>query len=120
MQVSGITFAFDPSKATGSRVQRESVTVQGEPLQLDGRYNVGTKNFLLDGKDGYGSFKEVCHAIDLPTEVVLLPPFNRNVHSEPFFWVGHVLLTCSSCKDWHTWMCLRHGVSLHTVLCSVR
>jgi hypothetical protein len=39
-------------------VLRDSVRVAGEPLELEGVYNVGTKDFLLDGKDGYGSFHE--------------------------------------------------------------
>lgn len=37
-QVSGLTFAFDSDKPSGSRVVRDSVRVAGEPLQLDTRY----------------------------------------------------------------------------------
>ena len=59
MQVAGITFAFDPSQAAGSRVLLDSVKVAGQPLDPEGAYTVGTKTFLLEGKDGYGSFREV-------------------------------------------------------------
>ena len=60
LQVSGITFAFNPQQPSGHRVLPDSVTVAGERLELQRTYVVGTKHFLLEGKDGYGSFAEVC------------------------------------------------------------
>ena len=50
-QVSGITFAFDPSAPAGSRVSE--VMVGGAPLDLDKVYTVATNDYMLSGGDGY-------------------------------------------------------------------
>jgi hypothetical protein len=73
-QVSGVSFAFDPRRPPGSRVDADSVRVQGQPLELDREYvvseaaaaalcsedvstgvvpQVGTRQFIAEGKDGY-------------------------------------------------------------------
>lgn len=59
MQVSKLTFTFDASRPAGRRVLLDSVTVQGEPLRREALYRVGTKAYLLQGKDGYGCFADV-------------------------------------------------------------
>lgn len=56
LQVSGMRFAFDPSKPAGERVTE--VTVGGEPLDLDRVYTVATNDFLAAGGDGYTMFQE--------------------------------------------------------------
>jgi hypothetical protein len=55
LQVSGIRFAFDPSKEPGSRVLHKSVTVGSERAPLDPAktYTLATKAYLAEGKDGY-------------------------------------------------------------------
>lgn len=61
LQVSGIKFKFNPnSKIRQQRVYTESVRVldiDGEwnKLEMDGIYQVATKTYLFDGKDGYES-----------------------------------------------------------------
>ena len=50
-QVSGITFAFDPSADPGSRVSE--VMADGAPLDLDKLYKVATNDYMLGGGDGY-------------------------------------------------------------------
>ena len=45
-QVSGISFAFDPSKPPGSRVDCEYVKVGGEYLDPEKHYRVVTKSYL--------------------------------------------------------------------------
>ena len=35
LQVSGISFAYDPSKPGGSRIDPDSIKIEGEPLELD-------------------------------------------------------------------------------------
>ena len=52
-QVSGISFAFDPSKPPGSRVDPEYVKVGDEYLDLHHHYRLVTKAYLALGKDGY-------------------------------------------------------------------
>ncbi len=53
-QVSGLTFAFDPSAPAGSRVSE--VMVDGQPLDLDKVYKVATNDYMLSGGDGYTAF----------------------------------------------------------------
>lgn len=50
-QVSGMTFAFDPSAPAGSRVSE--VKVDGKPLEPDTLYKLATNDYALDGGDGY-------------------------------------------------------------------
>jgi len=52
-QVSGITFAFDPSEPPGQRVKSDYVKVGDEYLDKNQRYKLVTKAYLASGKDGY-------------------------------------------------------------------
>ncbi|BCB05046.1 bifunctional metallophosphatase/5'-nucleotidase [Bacillus sp. KH172YL63] len=56
LQVSGITFCFDPAKDPGSRVT--DVLIGGKPLDPDQSYRVATNGFLANGGDGYAVFRE--------------------------------------------------------------
>jgi len=51
LQVSGLTFSFDPSKPTGSRVG--SIAVGGRPIADDQAYTVAMVSSLADGALGY-------------------------------------------------------------------
>lgn len=51
LQVSGLTFAFDPDAPVGERVQ--DVTVGGEPLDPGASYELATNSFMAEGGDGY-------------------------------------------------------------------
>ncbi|OTF81598.1 5' nucleotidase-like protein [Euroglyphus maynei] len=57
-QVSGISFEFDPTKPSGSRVNINSIMIQGEPIDEDKLYKMVTKEFIVQGKDGYDVLKE--------------------------------------------------------------
>ena len=52
-QVSGMTFAFDPSAEAGSRVSE--VMVAGAPLEADKLYKVAVNDYILGGGDGYAA-----------------------------------------------------------------
>ncbi|OQO10168.1 hypothetical protein B0A48_04525 [Cryoendolithus antarcticus] len=52
-QVSGITFAFDPSKPEMQRCS--NITVKGEPLDLQKKYVLCTRDYMVRGKDGFTS-----------------------------------------------------------------
>mmetsp|Transcript_12246 Transcript_12246/g.22156 ORF Transcript_12246/g.22156 Transcript_12246/m.22156 type:complete len:559 (+) Transcript_12246:50-1726(+) len=52
-QVSGISFAFDPTKEPMNRIDPTSVYVREEPLDFNKDYTVITKDYLRQGKDGY-------------------------------------------------------------------
>lgn len=52
-QVSGLTFAYDPSRPPGQRVVE--VRVGGAPLELGRIYRVATNDYMLAGGDGYAA-----------------------------------------------------------------
>jgi len=62
--VSGITFAFDPKKPPGSRVDPEFVKVGDEYLDMEQRYKLVTKAYLGKGKDGYDSLAKAEVMVD--------------------------------------------------------
>ena len=51
LQVSGLSFVFDPARAPGQRVVR--VVVGGEPLDPARRYKLATNSYTAGGGDGY-------------------------------------------------------------------
>lgn len=57
-QVAGVSFAFDPRKPVGSRVDPALVHVGDEYLNLNQYYNLATKHYLHDGNDGFQMFKD--------------------------------------------------------------
>lgn len=71
MQVSGCTFAFDPSQPPGRRIVPGSVTVGGRPIEHDRWYRVATKEYIALGKDGYSVLsqrgKPVTGMMECPT-----------------------------------------------------
>jgi len=54
--MSNLTFTFDGNKPAGERVEREGITVGGEPLDLEKEYKVAGLDFALKGKEGYDAF----------------------------------------------------------------
>ncbi|MBR9653106.1 bifunctional metallophosphatase/5'-nucleotidase [Thalassovita aquimarina] len=61
-QVAGMTFAFDKSQPAGSRIS--DVMVGGEPLQMEKVYGVVSNNFVRNGGDGYGMFRDAMNVYD--------------------------------------------------------
>lgn len=57
-QVSGVTFAFDPKKPPGQRIDPQFVRIGDEPLDRTQKYRLVTKNYLAQGRDGYDVFKD--------------------------------------------------------------
>ena len=53
LQVSGVSFAFDPTKASGQRVDSQYVRVGDEYLEMDTKYRLVTKSYMAAGKDGF-------------------------------------------------------------------
>ena len=56
LQVSGMTYSFNPSLPVGHRII--NVTVGGKPLDLKANYTVATNDYMLGGGDGYTMFKD--------------------------------------------------------------
>jgi 5'-nucleotidase len=61
LQVSGLTFAYEPSKPAGQRVS--NIQVHGQPLQEKRRYTLTTSDFLLQGGNDYTMFAPVMKAV---------------------------------------------------------
>lgn len=67
LQVSGISYSFDPSKESGERVIADSVCVGGKPIVLDTKYTIATKAYLRSGKDGFTTLKKAKVVLDPET-----------------------------------------------------
>ncbi|KJZ20603.1 bifunctional metallophosphatase/5'-nucleotidase [Loktanella sp. S4079] len=61
-QVAGITFTVDPAAEAGSRVS--DVMVGGEAIDLTATYGLVSNNYVRNGGDGYGMFKDAADAYD--------------------------------------------------------
>lgn len=57
-QVSYIKFEFDADKPPYSRINHDSVLINGEPIEKDRKYSIVSTHFITSGKDGYVTFEE--------------------------------------------------------------
>jgi len=53
LQVSGISFAFDPTKPSGQRVDSQFVRIGDQYIEMDTKYRLVTKSYMAAGKDGF-------------------------------------------------------------------
>lgn len=56
-QVAGVSFAFDPKKPPGERVDPAFVRIGDEYLNLQQTYRLATKSYMHSGCDGYVMLK---------------------------------------------------------------
>ncbi len=61
-QVSGMSFAVDPTAEPGSRIS--DVMIGGEPIDTDATYGVVSNNYVRNGGDGYSMFVDAENAYD--------------------------------------------------------
>ena len=59
LQVSGISFTFDSSKKAGERIIKESIKVNGKPLDKNRVYSVSLTDYIFQGGDSYGEFRDM-------------------------------------------------------------
>ena len=57
LQVSGVSFAFDPTRPAGQRVDPRFVRIGDQYLELQSKYRTVTKAYLYAGKDGFDVLK---------------------------------------------------------------
>ncbi|XP_022237436.1 uncharacterized protein LOC106478186 isoform X1 [Limulus polyphemus] len=57
-QVAGVSFAFDPRKSPGSRIDPKYIKIGDEFLKLGQKYKLVTKSYLAQGRDGYDALKD--------------------------------------------------------------
>ncbi|XP_044745573.1 mannosylglucosyl-3-phosphoglycerate phosphatase isoform X2 [Coccinella septempunctata] len=63
-QVAGISFAFDPRKPVGQRVDPTFVRIGDEYLKLEQEYRLATKSYLHNGRDGFTMFEKAEVLVD--------------------------------------------------------
>eukprot|EP00794_Sanderia_malayensis_P018960 gene18960-20866_t len=76
-QVSGINFSFNPDQPPGQRVVKNSVKVNGQPIDWKYEYSVCVKLYLANGKDGYEMFRS-CRKIISEENGQILPTIVQN------------------------------------------
>ncbi|KFM65856.1 5'-nucleotidase, partial [Stegodyphus mimosarum] len=57
-QVSGVSFAFDPKKPPGSRIDPRYIKIGDEYLDMNQKYRFATKMYMHQGRDGYDMLKD--------------------------------------------------------------
>jgi len=59
LQVSqGFSYAWDARRPIGQRIARDSVRLNGAPIEDGASYRVAVYNFLADGNDGFVTFRQ--------------------------------------------------------------
>lgn len=59
LQISkGSGFAWNPDQPEGARIPRDSVVINGQPLQLDRDYRITVNNYMADGGDNLPILRE--------------------------------------------------------------
>ena len=71
----GFSYAWRRSAAAGVRLDRSSVSVNGEPLDPAGSYRVTVNSFLAEGGDGFTVFAEGTERIDGVADVDALKDY---------------------------------------------
>ncbi len=89
-QVSGIRFAFDPSRPIGKRVN--SVVVAGKPLDPTQEYTVATVDFIAAGGDGYTAFGKAIRSSGDFSEVAGAMKSSRLIYNDPGRFLRDVVL----------------------------
>lgn len=76
MQVSrGLTYAYDPSRPRGQRIDRTSVRINGAPLDPSRRYRVVTNSFLWGSGDGLEALSRGADPVTVGVDVDVLADY---------------------------------------------
>jgi 5'-nucleotidase len=67
----GFTFAYDPSRPAGQRLDRASVKINGVTIDPKKRYRIATSNFLWDGGEGNDILASATDAVTVGVDVDL-------------------------------------------------
>ena len=88
VQVSGLSFTYDPSQPVGSRVTSITVLATGQPIDPAASYRVVTNDFMINGGDSYTTFLQgtntVTYSDQLLADVVVgyvrqFSPINQQI-----------------------------------------
>jgi len=89
-QVSGLTFKYSPTGATGSRVKE--IHIAGQPLDPAREYVVATNDFLAVGGDGYRAFADAVKSSGTFSSVGGTIQGERVVYSDSGRWLRDVVV----------------------------
>ncbi len=85
MQVSkGFTYAYDPTRPPGQRIDRSSVRLGGAPLDPARQYRLVTNSFIWSGGDGLVALRTATDAVTIGVDVdVVADHFSRHSPIRP-------------------------------------
>jgi 5'-nucleotidase len=83
LQVSGLSYTWDPKKPAGERVDPADVFVNGQPLELNKTYIVTVNSFLAEGGDKFSVLKEGTEREMGPADLEALIEYLRQL-PQPF------------------------------------
>ena len=69
LQVSGLSYAWQPERPPGERVDPADVRVGGEPLALDRPYSVVVNSFLAEGGNDFTVLREGTDRVGGPSDL---------------------------------------------------
>ena len=72
LQVSGISFAFDPTKPSGQRVDSQFVRIGDQYIEMDTKYRLVTKSYMAAGKDGFDCLSRAKVLVSLLPVLILM------------------------------------------------
>jgi 5'-nucleotidase len=72
-QVSGITFEFNPLRPQLERINPQTITVAGKPIDMQKTYRLAVTDYLANGKDGYETFAGKKHFIESESRKEIRP-----------------------------------------------
>jgi 5'-nucleotidase len=76
LQVSaGFAYAYDRTRPEGQRIDRESVRINGQPLEPFRRYRVAATEFLWSGGDGFSALKAGTEPTTIGADVDVLAAY---------------------------------------------
>ncbi|HEY8488358.1 MAG TPA: bifunctional metallophosphatase/5'-nucleotidase [Thermaerobacter sp.] len=83
LQVSGLTYRWDPSRPPGDRVDPADVFINGQPLDLEARYTVTANSFIAAGGDNFTAFTEGQDRVVGPVDIDALVDYVQQL-PQPF------------------------------------
>lgn len=75
----GFSYAWDGTRPPGGRVVRDSMILNGKPIDPDASYRVTVNSFLADGGDGFLVLTEGSNRITGPSDVAVLASYFGSV-----------------------------------------
>jgi len=81
LQVSGVSFAFDPTKPSGQRVDRQHVRVGDQYIELNSKYRLVTKSYMFAGKDGFECLSKAKVLVDEEEATMLNTAVQNHFHA---------------------------------------